>query len=83
MANAISSEIRQANEPRAIIKAAKAVESSFIKEMLTATDLGKMGKDNQDEFRSFLLGAYAARLVEPGGFGLADAIAHSLRAQIK
>lgn len=83
MIDTISPAVSQTEQPRTIVKAAQAVESSFIKEMLTATDLGKMGEGNQDEFRSFLLGAYADRIVEKGGFGLADAISKSLQARIK
>lgn len=61
-----------------VLETAKAFEASFIKEMLSATDLGKAGDGSQDEFRTLLLDAYAERIVDKGGFGLAQAIMHSL-----
>lgn len=66
-----------------LTKTAQAFEASFVKEMLAATDLGKSANSSRDEFRTFLLDAYATRIVDKGGFGLAQAIMHSLEGRSK
>lgn len=79
MLNAPSALSRHMIPPDRLLKTAQAFEASFVKEMLAATDLGKIGDGSQDEFRSFLLDAYAERIVQKGGFGLAEAVMHAMR----
>lgn len=70
------------NEP-ALRKAAEAMESGFIAEMLKAAGVGKTpesfgGGPGEDAFASFLVTAQAEKIVQSGGFGLAEQIFNSL-----
>ncbi len=65
-------------------KAAQQLESSFIAEMLKEAGVGKMresfgGGAGEQGFASFLVSAQADKIVEAGGFGLADRIYKSLK----
>ncbi|NOX72649.1 MAG: hypothetical protein GXP03_03150 [Alphaproteobacteria bacterium] len=61
----------------------RALESSFIAEMLKSAGVGKPretygGGVGEDGFSSFLVSAQADMIVESGGFGLAEQIFQSL-----
>jgi peptidoglycan hydrolase FlgJ len=61
----------------------RALESSFIAEMLKSAGVGKSretygGGAGEDGFASFLVSAQADMIVESGGFGLAEQIFQSL-----
>ena len=63
--------------------ASRALETSFIAEMLKSTGLGKTrdsfgGGAGEEGFASFLVTAQAEKIVESGGFGLAEQIFQSL-----
>ncbi|MFN2307738.1 MAG: rod-binding protein [Paracoccaceae bacterium] len=63
----------------ALLDAARALEATFLAEMLKATGLGSMQGDfgggiGEDQFQSFLTDAQAREMVENGGIGLAEAI---------
>ncbi len=65
-------------------KAARQLESSFIAEMLKSAGVGKTresfgGGAGEEGFASFLVSAQADKIVEAGGFGLADRIYKSLK----
>jgi Rod binding domain-containing protein len=66
------------SEP-ALLIAARALEATFLAEMLKATGLGSMPEDfgggvGEEQFQSFLVDAQAREMVENGGIGLAEAI---------
>ena len=72
---------RPATGPRA---AAKALEATFLAEMLKATGLGEQensfsGSAGESQFASFQRDAIAKEIVSKGGIGLADMIEASLR----
>jgi len=63
--------------------AARKLEASFISEMLKAAGVGKPrdsfgGGAGEEGFSSFLTNAQAEKIVESGGFGLAEQIYGSL-----
>ncbi|MGG7645240.1 rod-binding protein [Rhodovulum sp. YNF3179] len=64
--------------------AARALEASFISQMLKSAGLGETpsafgGGAGEDQFASFLRDAQARALAEAGGFGLAESIFESLK----
>lgn len=63
--------------------AARALETSFVAEMLKSTGVGKSrdsfgGGAGEQGFASFLVTAQAEKIVQAGGFGLAERIFASL-----
>ncbi|WP_233192760.1 rod-binding protein [Acidimangrovimonas sediminis] len=67
-----------------LMKAARALETSFLSEMLGHAGLGAMegsfgGGAGEEQFSSFLREAQAERIVAKGGIGLAEQIFHSLK----
>lgn len=66
-------------------KSAKSFEAVFVAQMLSQSGLGKaLGADGGfggEAFSGFLVEQYANRLVEQGGFGLAEKIYQQLRQQ--
>ena len=82
--------IRPAGEPQsrhprnpALWENSKALEASFLSEMLKATGLGKAregfgGGAGEDQFSGFLVSEQAKAMVEAGGIGLAESIYRSL-----
>jgi Rod binding domain-containing protein len=72
------------NKDTDLHKAAQRLESSFIAEMLKSAGVGKTresfgGGAGEQGFASFLVSAQADKIVEAGGFGLADRIYKSLK----
>lgn len=68
----------------ALFKAAQALESSFLMEMLKSTGLGKApegfgGGAGEDQFSSYLLQAQADEMVKHGGIGLAESLFNALK----
>lgn len=73
----------QAQNNLALRKAAKALEASFLAEMLKSAGVGKSsehfgGGAGEDGFASFLVTAQAEHMVKAGGLGLAERIYQSL-----
>jgi flagellar protein FlgJ len=69
----------------ALTDAAKALEASFIAEMLKSAGLGEVrdsysGGAGEEAFASLLADAQARSLADAGGFGLAEAVLKSLMA---
>lgn len=67
----------------ALREVSRALESSFVAEMLKSAGVGKPretygGGPGEDGFSSFLVQAQADMIVESGGFGLAEQIFQSL-----
>lgn len=66
-----------------ILKSAKAFEAVFVAQMLSQSGLGKAiaadGGFGGEAFSSLLIEQYADKLVEKGGFGLAERIYEQLR----
>lgn len=68
-----------------LMKAAKALETSFLSEMLGHVGLGAIpkgfggGGTGEEQFASFLRDAQAAKMVEHGGIGLAERLFHALK----
>lgn len=67
-----------------MIAAAKALEASFLAEMLKSAGLdaapdGMGSGTGQDQFTTFLLEAQAERIVAAGGIGLAESIYHAMQ----
>ena len=72
-----------ARDPR-MWQAAKAMEASFLAEMLKSAGLdaapgGVSAGPGQDQFATFLLEAQAERIVQAGGLGLAESIYESMK----
>ena len=70
-------------EDPALRKVAEEFEATFIAEMLKHSGVNKTrtgfgGGPGEEAFSSFLTGAYAERLAEVGGIGLAQSIYHAL-----
>ena len=66
--------------------AARALEASFIAQMLKSAGLGETptvfgGGAGEDQFGSFLREAQARAIADAGGFGLAESIFESLKGQ--
>lgn len=64
-------------------RAAEGLEASFLAEMLKLAGIGKTpdafgGGPGEDAFASFLIQAYADKIVEAGGIGLADRVYRDL-----
>lgn len=68
-----------------LLATARAFESVFIAQMLAHSGLGKAlsaeGGFGGEAFSSLLVDEYASRLVEKGGFGLAEKVYEQLRAK--
>lgn len=68
-----------------MLESAKAFEAVFIAQMLSQTGLGEALSTESgfggEAFSGFLVEQYANRLVEQGGFGLAEKIYQQLRQQ--
>ena len=68
-----------------IMEKAREFEAVFVAQMLKDSGMGKaLSKDSGfggDAFSSLLLEQYAGKIVENGGFGLANKIYDQLRAQ--
>jgi len=67
-----------------LLAVAKKLESQFISEMLKSAGYGKPrsafgGGPGEEGFASFLVQAQADKIVEAGGFGLAQKIYQSLK----
>ncbi|WP_373354995.1 rod-binding protein [Pseudoroseicyclus sp. CXY001] len=67
----------------ALMEAAKALEASFLAEMLKSTGLGEMpsefgGGAGEEQFASFLREEQARAMVAAGGIGLAEQLFASL-----
>lgn len=67
-----------------LMQAAKALEASFLAEMLKSAGLGKTpemfgGGSGEDQFGSFLRQAQAEQMVETGGIGLAQSLFEALK----
>ncbi len=87
VAIAATPAIAPRNEPRiddsTLRKASRDLEASFIAEMLKSAGVGKSrdsfgGGAGEDNFSSFLVTAQAEKIVESGGFGLAEKIFQAL-----
>ncbi len=70
----------------ALRESAEALEASFLAEMLRLSGVAKPpsfggGGAGEDAFAGFLSDAYAERLVDTGGLGLAESIFRSLVAR--
>lgn len=70
----------------ALMDAARALEATFLSEMLKASGLGELpdsfgGGIGEEQFQSFLIDAQAREMVEVGGIGLAQAIFDALAAR--
>lgn len=66
-----------------LMDVARALESSFLAEMLNAAGVGEARKTfgggaGEDQFSSFLVREYADATVKAGGIGLAESIYRSL-----
>ena len=75
----------QGRQPRnpALWEQSKALEASFLSEMLKATGLGKAregfgGGVGEDQFSGLLASEQAKAMVQAGGIGLAETIYRSL-----
>lgn len=69
-----------------LMSLANKIEAQFLNEMLKTAGVGKApsgfgGGVGEDQFTSFLTGAYADATVEAGGIGLSEAIYRSLLAR--
>jgi Rod binding domain-containing protein len=72
----------------ALMEAAKALERTFLSEMLKSAGLGEQKSDfgggiGEDQFSSFLRDAQASAMVEAGGIGLAEHIFKALQERAK
>ena len=70
-------------QPTPTRRAAEALETSFLAEMLKSAQLYQTsetvnGGSGEEQFTSFLADAHARALVERGGLGLADRIEQAL-----
>jgi Rod binding domain-containing protein len=75
---------RQRAEDPALLRAARDLEASFLSVMLQEAGVGAPrgtfgGGAGEDQFASFLTQAYAERMAERGGIGLAEAIFRALQ----
>lgn len=75
----VAAPVPPAGSDDSLLEAARALESTFLAEMLKATGLGSMQGDfgggiGEEQFQSFLTDAQAREMVENGGIGLAEAI---------
>ena len=64
--------------------AAMQLEASFLAEMLRAAKLGQTSEDfgggiGEEQFSSLLVDAYAEKIAERGGIGLAEQLFNSLK----
>ncbi len=65
-------------------EASRALEASFLAEMLKSAGFGKArdtfgGGTGEDQFSSFLVREYADRIVDSGGLGLAESLFEALK----
>lgn len=70
----------------ALRQAARDLEASFLALMLKDAGVGNApsgfgGGIGEEQFASFLREAYAAKISEAGGLGLAESLYHALRAR--
>ncbi len=68
----------------ALREAARALEASFLSEMLKSAGFGKSrdalgGGTGEDQFGSFLVQAQAEEMVRAGGIGLAESLFEALK----
>ncbi len=75
---------RVADKDHALWQAAKALEASFLEEMLKSSGLGETsdsfgGGAGEDHFASFMRQIHARQMVEAGGIGLAQSIFEALK----
>jgi peptidoglycan hydrolase FlgJ len=76
--------IRQRADDAALLRAARDLEASFLSVMLREAGVGAPrgtfgGGAGEEQFASFLTQAYAERMAERGGIGLAEAIFRALQ----
>lgn len=69
---------------RQLREAARAIEASFLAEMLKSAGFGKArdafgGGTGEDQFSSFLVRAQAEAMAENGGIGLAESLFEALK----
>ena len=79
-----TSFVQPAAQDKALFKAAQALETTFLAEMLTAAGLGKTsttfgGGQGEVQFASFLVQEQARALTESGGIGLAQTLFEALK----
>lgn len=76
---------RPETDPDAALRdAAKALEASFLAQMLKAAGFGKArdafgGGTGEDQFSSFMVQAQAEKMVDAGGIGLAESLFEALK----
>ncbi len=71
----------------ALREVTRALEASFLAEMLRSAGLGKTpesfgGGAGEDQFSSLLVQAQAEEMVKRGGIGLAETLFHALKEQM-
>jgi peptidoglycan hydrolase FlgJ len=76
--------VRPRPDEAALARVAREMEASFLAVMLEQAGVGAPrgtfgGGAGEDQFASFLTRAYAERMAERGGIGLAEAIFRSLK----
>lgn len=76
--------LRPGPDDATLAQAARDLEASFLSIMLREAGLGTPrasfgGGAGEDQFASFLTEAYAERMAERGGIGLAEAIFRTMR----
>jgi Rod binding domain-containing protein len=67
-----------------LARSARDLEASFLSIMLRDAGVGAVpsafgGGSGEEQFTSFLTQAYAAKIAEAGGIGLADRLFHALK----
>jgi len=75
--------LRKTADDTPMMVQAKALEASFLSEMLGYAGVGKTpqsfgGGIGEDQFGSFLRDAQARQMVEKGGIGLAEQLFHAM-----
>lgn len=80
------SSTNQEHQKPKLMSLANKIEAQFLNEMLKTAGVGKPpsgfgGGVGEDQFTSFLTGAYADATVEAGGIGLSEVIYRSLLAK--
>lgn len=83
--NGLSPTTQGHRDPK-LMSLANKIEAQFLNEMLKTAGVGKApsefsGGVGEDQFASFLTGAYADAIVDVGGIGLSEAIYRSLLAK--
>lgn len=78
-ANLPASPVKPKADESAMMQKARELEANFLSEMLSHAGFGAMdgnfgGGIGEEQFNSFLRGAYAQEMSEAGGIGLAESI---------